>query len=67
MVKTIHVHFRDSMPGQGTKILYAAWPKKKQKKCNRELCSMLCGSLDGREVCGRMDTCVCVAETLKFT
>ena len=28
---------------------------------------MLCGSLDGREVLGRMDTCVCVAETLKFT
>ena len=25
---------------------------------------MLCGSLDGRGVGGRMDTCVCMAETL---
>ena len=24
---------------------------------HRELCSMLCGSLDGREIWGRMDTC----------
>ena len=30
----------------------------------RELCSMLCGSLDGRGVWGRMDTCVCMAESL---
>ena len=29
-----------------------------------ELCSMLCGSLDGTEVQGRMDTCVCTAEPL---
>ena len=28
-----------------------------------ELCSMSCGSLDGREVWGRMDTCVCMAES----
>ena len=27
---------------------------------HKELCSMLCGSLDGRRVWGRMDTCVCV-------
>ena len=25
-----------------------------------ELCLLLCGSLDGREVWGRMDICVCV-------
>ena len=25
---------------------------------------MLCGSLDGREVWGRMDSCMCVAESL---
>ena len=25
---------------------------------------MLCGSLDGRGVWGRMDTCVCMAESL---
>ena len=29
-----------------------------------ELCSMLCGSLDGRGVWRRMDTCVCMAESL---
>ena len=29
-----------------------------------ELCSMLCGSLDGMGVWGRMDTCVCMAESL---
>jgi len=28
------------------------------------LCSMLCGSLDGRGVWGRMDTCIWVAEFL---
>ena len=28
-----------------------------------EFCSMLCGSLDGRGVWGRMDTCICMAES----
>ena len=28
-----------------------------------ELCSMLCGSLDGRGVWGRIDTCICMAES----
>ena len=31
----------------------------------REFCSMLCGSLDGRGVWGRMDTCTCVPESLR--
>ena len=31
---------------------------------HRELCSMLCGSLDGRGVRGRMDACACLAESL---
>ena len=31
---------------------------------HRELCSMLCGSLDGRGVWGRMDTCMCMAQSL---
>ena len=31
---------------------------------HRELCSMLCSSLDGRGVWGRMDTCICRAESL---
>ena len=29
-----------------------------------ELCSMLCASLDGRGVWGRMDTYICTAESL---
>ena len=29
-----------------------------------ELCSILCSSPDGREVWGRMDTCICMAESL---
>ena len=29
-----------------------------------ELCSMLCASLDGKEAWGRMDTCICMAESL---
>ena len=29
-----------------------------------ELCSGLCGSLDGRGVWGRMETCICMAESL---
>ena len=32
------------------------------KSASRELCSMLCGSLNGRGVLGRMDTCVYMAE-----
>ena len=31
---------------------------------HRELCSMSCGSLDGRGVWGRMDPCICMAESL---
>ena len=29
-----------------------------------ELFLMLCGSLDGREVWGRMNTCICIGEAL---
>ena len=31
---------------------------------HKELCSMLYGSLDERGVWGRMDTCICTAESL---
>ena len=31
---------------------------------HRELCSVLCGSLDERGVWERMDTCICMAESL---
>ena len=30
---------------------------------HRELCPMSCGSLDGKEVRGRMDTCICMTES----
>ena len=30
-----------------------------------ELCSVLCGSLDDRGVWGRMDTCICMAESFR--
>ena len=32
---------------------------------HRELCLVLCGSLDGRGVWGRMGTCICMAESLR--
>ena len=32
---------------------------------HRELCSMSCCGLDGRGVWGRMDTCICMAESLR--
>ena len=33
---------------------------------HRELCSVLGGSLDGRGVWGRMDTCICMAESICY-
>ena len=30
-----------------------------------ELCSILCGRLDGRGVCGRRDPCICMTEFLR--
>ena len=32
-----------------------------------ELCSGLCGCLDGRGVWGRMDTCISMAESLDYS
>ena len=32
-----------------------------------ELCSGLCGSLDGRGVWGTMDTCISTAESLDYS
>ena len=34
---------------------------------HRELCLMLHGSLDGRGVCRRMDTCICMTEFLCYS
>ena len=38
VVKTPHFHSRGtgSVPGRGTKILHAAWPKKKNRERERE-------------------------------
>ena len=49
-----------------TSIKLSKNKKKKKNKmmCLMELCSMLCGRLDGRRVWGRMDTCTCMAESL---
>ena len=44
-------------------LLYLKWITNKDIM-HRDLCSMLCGNLDGRGVWGRMNTCVCVAESL---
>ena len=40
-------------------LLYLQWITSK------ELCSMFCGSLDGRGVWVRMDTCICMTESLE--
>ena len=32
--------------------------------CHRELCSKLCGNMDGKGVWERIDTCKCMAESL---
>ena len=34
---------------------------------HRELCSVLGGRLEGRGVWGRIDTCICLAESLCFS
>ena len=33
---------------------------------HKELCSRLCGSLDAKRIWGRMDTCICIAESLCY-
>ena len=48
-------------------LLYLKWITNKDLLLaleHRELCSMLCGRLDGRGVWGGMDTCICMAESL---
>ena len=43
-------------------LLYLKWITNKDN--HRALCSMLCGRLDGKGAWGRMDTCICMAESL---
>ena len=38
--------------------------QRESSRCYMELCSVLCGSLDGRSIWGRMDSCTRVAEPL---
>ena len=37
------------------------------QKSIAELCSVLCDSLDGRGICGRMDTYICMAKSLCYS
>ena len=45
-------------------LLYLKWIKIGPTVQHMELCSMLCGSQDKRGVWGRMDTCICMTESL---
>ena len=46
-------------------LLYLKWVTHKDRSMwHRELCSMSCGSLDGRGGWGRVETCMCMAESL---
>ena len=45
-------------------LLYLKWKTIKGLLVEHgELCSMLCGCLDGRRVWGRIDICICMAES----
>ena len=47
-------------------LLYLEWITNKDLLQHRKLCSMLCGSLYGRGVWGRMDTDIYMAEPLCY-
>ena len=48
--------------------VYAIFKMDKQSTIlHRERYSVVCGSLDGRGVWGRMDTCICMTESLCCT
>ena len=46
-------------------LLYLKWITNKVLVLHMELYSVLRGSLDGRGVWGRMDTCICLAESFR--
>ena len=47
-------------------LLYLKWRREQEPTVeHRELCSVLCGSLNGSGVWGRRDTCICMAESLR--
>ena len=45
-------------------LLYLKWITNKDLLYRMELCSMLCGSLDGSRVWWEMDTCIYLAGSL---
>ena len=45
-------------------LLYLKWITDKDLLYSTGNCSMLCVSLEGRKVWGRMDTCICLADSL---
>ena len=45
-------------------LLYLKWITRKGLLLHRDLCSILGGSLGGRGIWGRMETCICMAESL---
>ena len=56
---------RDNRGGWGGHVHTAVFSVNNQQgptAQHMELCSVLCGSLDGRKVWGRMDTCISMAE-----
>ena len=54
-----------SIPGMHMySLLYLKWITNKDLLFSTGNCSMLCGSLDGRGVWGRVDICICMAESL---
>ena len=48
-------------------LLYLKWMNHDLTVQHMELCSVLCDNLDGRGVCGRMDTCIYTAVHLKLS
>ena len=55
---------QDTWEGHVHSALFKMDNQQKPVVQHGELHSVLCGSLDGRRVWGRMDPCVCMAESL---
>ena len=63
-------HGGEGMAGDFRKVMYTLlcleWITKRNLLLQHmELCSVFCVRLDGRGVWGRMDTCICMAESLR--
>ena len=68
-LRIIKSFFKESLPsswdGHGHTAIFKM-DNQQGPTVDRELCSMLCGSLDARGFGGRMDTWICMAESLCF-